>query len=363
MTQQLTPFRAGTQRQRISLPPKQSTAFGDRQNFVLNPGGWLRRIDLPWNSSLVTGAGTPAGNFNTYPPAPWNQIRQLRFFSNTMAQMISTSGWGMHMHNLTGSIYRQTDPAATAYALRNTNNAQLIRNNQLPAGTPAASTTYPTAQMLRIPVETDDLFQRGLLYLQDQSTVANLEITTGLATDVSSVTGVTVAPTFNFRPAQDLYLVRPDVAPPDTNWVREIVETNFPIAGTGQVTIPVVPGPVYIKILGILENNGAMVAPSVTTPIINSLGYSYGIGNVPVSESYDEHLQNNYMRLNETLYDGMWCWDFSDGFGLPGGIQTDTMNFLDTKSMTNVNLNFNISGITLTNANMRVVFDMLVPRQ
>jgi hypothetical protein len=327
------------------------TQFGQVLSQQLPQTGYLGRIWLYWTGNLTTGAGTPAGSYLSYVPSPYNLIRRIRVYTNENAEIVNISGWGLFLHNL---LYRDdAKPAQDATTQYNSGNRALLFAAS--SGAAVASTVTPVAGWLEIPIMTDDAAMLGLLMTQNLDTRINLEITTGNAGDVHAITGVTVTPTVTFYTAPEFYSV-PAFAEsqPNLAYAHTLLEETAPINNTGDVIYRVPPGNTYIKLFGILENNGAQVSPAN----INTVTFRFAQSTTPYIYTYPELMARSKAYYKQTPPDGLWVFEWSAGTGVVGVLEP--RDVFNSSLQTDVQVIVNLAAFSLTNAQNRVIKEQIV---
>lgn len=346
-------FREQTRPNSVSAGSVTFAAFsGAPQTINLPHSGWLGRLFVMVSGSLTTGAGTPAGSWATYPPFPWNLSRLIRVVTNTQTEICRMSGWALYLFN---RFYRRNSywdlDVDTDY--NTTNRAALLAFPA--AGTPAASTVYPVAAVHEIPIMTDDALSLGMLFLQSDQVQLGVEITPPTATDVHNVTGVTVTPSLTYSAQAVFFEQPPDLSVrPNTQYVHMLREENRAINGTGQQLWPVALGNTYLKLFGMLENNGAAIA---NTNILSML-LQYAQTVTPFNEPYNMHVARNKAYLGSAIPDGSYLFDFTHGSGVEGFYEG--RDFLNSSLVTDLSVVASLSsGLSLSSPNHRLMSEQL----
>src|SRR5579863_455830 len=187
-------WRAGgnnATREQFFLPPTfpaAFTTFNQVQSIVMPNAGYLSDIFLDVNGTITTGAGTPAGSWNTYPFLPFSLIQRVRLYTTSGVTIVQCSGMGLFLREMRAK--RNQYPDLLLYNLHNSTNRALVLTSQ--TGTPAQSTAYTFNGMLHIPLSTDERLMLGLLTCQSNDIQVTLEITFCAGADISNITGVTL---------------------------------------------------------------------------------------------------------------------------------------------------------------------------
>jgi hypothetical protein len=345
-------FRRATRQQEFLQPPLTVTQFGQTVNFALPQSGFLSRIFLNFTGTITTGAGTPAGSWGTYPPLPYALIRKIRIYTTEGVEIINISGWGLFLHNMRRKRLQMNAQDLFSTFLNTNGRAALLSTN---TGTPAASTAYTFTGSLEIPIYTDDIMMLGLLLLQSNDVRCNMEITFAYQADTGNVSGVTLTPAFNFTPMTEYFSLPQmnNAAGPNLQYVHSLYEEFFPFNNNGDVIYRPTPGNIFLSLSGIIENNGAQVA----TANINTLKVQYAQAVAPYYEQYVNALFKWKLDYGFVPPDGYFDYDFALGSGVPGFL--DPRDWLDTSQQTDLQFTPNVSGLTLVNAQLRVVREQL----
>lgn len=347
-------FRQATKPDSVPAGSIVVNSFGGLAQSVKIPHtGWLARLIVFFNGTLVTGAGTPAGAWATYPPLPWALIGQILVATDTNTQILNMSGYGLYLFN---RFYRSNNfpdvDLDTNY--NSTNRAALLAFPA--AGTPAASTSYPIAGYLEVPVATDDSLFLGSLFLQSDQVTLNVTITPPTQAAVAgTISGVTVTPTITYA-VQSYFFEQPtDLRiTPNKQFVHSLTEGNRAVPGTGQQMYPLALGNTYLKVFGQLENNSTWATNAAITSVL--LSHTQIVS--PINEGYNIHLANNKAYLKNTMPDGSFLFDFSRGSGIPGFYEG--RDFLNSSLTTDLQIGIIIpAGTSLTNPNLRLCSEQL----
>ncbi len=198
----------------------------------------------------------------------------------------------------------------------------------------------------------------GLLNAQtiDTSIYLNVStanvITTGAT--VPSAVNLTVTPVFEF-----FSVPNPQIAQqPDQSFAHTYIEEFFPISSNGNIQYNVPIGPIYMSLVGMIENNGAPVSPAN----IQSVQMTYAQTITPYNELYVEHIARYKDYYGQVLPDGMICFDQTLGGGLP---QVDNnRDLINTSQQSNLYIQMQLSGVgSWTNGGLRIWKEALVAYQ
>lgn len=344
-------FRELTRQQIYPINPLILNTFGNSYSVTLEKTGYLARL---WDyvTGTVTIPTTPSGSWASYPPLPWAAIRRAQVYTTQGQYIVDCTGWGLALWELTN--HRLSDFQADPIAYLNANTRSLMLT--YPSGTLAAGNAafqFP----LKIPVMSDDATMLGLLPLQIDNVGVQHIVTAPLPSDlVASGATAPTAINLSVQPTIEYFSVPASPADqPNQSWVHQVVETIVPIANSGDVTVNLDPGPVYTKLVGILENNGAQMSPSQ----INYIKLVYASNIAPYYEPYANHLIRHKHFYGQYLPDGAFALDLTLGSGLPD--IDDPRDYFDSSRMSAFKLVVNVSG-SLTNAQLRLIQERLIWR-
>jgi hypothetical protein len=343
-------FRQATRQQRAEMQTATLNSFSQTQTIQIQKVGLLGRLWLTISGTITTGSGTPSGSFpagTVIPEAPYNLIRLLRVYSSQGVDIVRVSGVGLAMLNKVTSNgkFLSVNPA------NDFNNSNVFNAAyKVLSGAAAASTAYPTAVSLKIPIMTDDWLMWGMLALQNDNVQLYCDITLGSQTDIcGAISGVSLTPNFTVALESEFYSIPASGELPNLNFVSTIIEDDFPFSNTGDITYQPVRGEVYTGILCRLESNNA----AVPNADINSTRVLYAQNINPYYETYAHHAMMNFDHSGVWLPDGTVWYDWGDGYGVPEIIEP--RDFMNTSQQTDFRLIVNATGFTPTNAIMRVV--------
>lgn len=365
-------FRQLTRRASVSQNPIVFATSGG--NFPSSPvqiglghTGWLSRILINLTGTIAIGSGTISGGWPTYPPLPWSLFRRIRVFTNTNSQLITTTGWGMYLlnrarrRNSFWDINPETNYLSagnTTGASDNANNAQLVFRSPTPGATPTQNTTYYINATLEIPIMTSDSMMLGGLFLQSDAINAQLEITPPVAADYAgTIAGGTVTPNFVINVQTEWFEQPGDLRiHPNVQFSHDIIETNYPLTGTGQQNWRLPVGNTYLRTIACLENNGAGI-PGYE---ISQVGMGYAQTQFPTIQPYGQHQAAAKLDYGAVWPDGTFAFDQDLGSGVAG--LEEPRDFLNTSQFTDFQIQAVISSaVSLSGSNLRVLTEQLAP--
>lgn len=341
-------FRELTRQQMQPLQSQVVNQFGQLFTFPMTTTGYLANIYL-YLTGTVTIPATPTGNWQTYPPPPFNLFKRIRVSTSEGVELINVSGWGL-AHFLLRQKRLQTISVDPVAYLNTAGRALLFT---APSGALVAG-AIPFTGWLKLPIMTDAANMFGLIMLQSQDVRLYVELTTCNALDLVTV-GAT-APTaiaISVTPTVEFFSIPPTADQPNLNWVHSIQEEQFPLTNIGDTIYRPTLGNVYMSIAGIVENAGAQLAPAN----INTISLSYAQSVRSYYEPYPNHLARLKDYYGITLPDGSFAMDLTMGGGDPG--IDDPRDFLNSSMQTDLQVIVNTSGFTPTNAILRVVKEQL----
>lgn len=225
------------------------------------------------------------------------------------------------------------------------------------SGAAAASTVYPVALGLKLPIETDDWLMWGMLLLQNDNVRLYVDLTLGSQSDICGlIAGVSLTPNVTVSIASEFFGIDdsvPNPPMPDLSMIRTLIEEVFPFSNTGDVIYQPTRGQVYTGIQMQFENNGAPLSQAN----INNTRIVYAQNVNPYYETYQHHVLRNLDKTGVWLPDGCILYDFGSGYGIPE--IEESRDYMNTSQQTDFRVITNITGITPTNAQIVVLKDQL----
>jgi hypothetical protein len=351
----LQQFRHYTRQNVVNVGNLTFNAFGaPPQQLQLPRSGWLARVYVTATATMTTGAGTPSGNWATYPTQPYSLLGKVRLYTNTQSDLFNISGHGLNLFSQAN--YGMTKVTRNQ-GLANATNLPTVYQT-LPSTTPAASTAYPMAATYKLPVVTDDALMLGMLFLQSDAVTFGIEITPPASTDiVGTVSGVTVTPAITYSVTAEYFDVPYDRSiMPNSSYAHLVQEQFKPISVTGQNDLYMLTGNTYLKIIGQLENNSV---PMVAGNIVN-VGVKYAQTTTPYYEPYPMHVTRTSYNYGGYLPDGLIIQDFSLGSGIPSFLEP--RDFINSSLLSDFEIFYTLNNtMTLTNARARIITEQLAP--
>jgi hypothetical protein len=339
-------FRESTRQKVTSLP---SSALNTATNGLGGPdvpitlpnSGYMGNIYLQAKGTLSTSAGSPAGSFNTYPYLPFSLVKKIILTNNMGGALVNVSGWGLTLLNLCRARMRQLEnPNVGQWG---TTNIAAIWAAPLRTTVVAASTAYPVSAVYEIPVPTDDALELGLLLAQSNNLYNQLIITPAALSDVvGTITGVgALTETVNLSTAVEYFDIPADSqSQPERRWLHNIfedVQTN--VTANSDIIYKPSPGPVYLRIVGMVEAGGVPVGYGTIT----KLQFRYGQSNYVYTETYDQHINRMFWKYGIVLPDGMFVYDYTLGYGQAGIVEP--RDFMDTSQFTDVQIAVSVGAL------------------
>jgi len=344
-------FRQFTRKQKTPLPAQAATSFGQTLQFRLFNTGLINKILLYFSGTITSGSGAPTGSWGTYLPLPYALIKRIRVYTSENVTVWDTSGWGCAYRNL---YLKQTYAMATdpSQYLSTNNRTALYQTN---TGTPAASTAYTFSGWLEVPIGTDDMMMLGLLLMQNLDVQLFMDIQFATQTDLGTIAGVTYTPNITFYPNVEFFTIPPaeSMALPNLKYVHVTQETLYPFTSNGEVIVRPPIGNVYLSASGIMENNGAQIAPTN----IGNLQIAYAQTVLPYNETYQQHIAGIKSSYNFTPPDGSFMYDWYNGIGVPAIYEP--RDFMNTAQQTDFQMKFNFTGLTPSSAQIRLITEQL----
>lgn len=357
-------FRSVTRQKIQDIPGVTFNQWATPFSINLPNTGYLSRVYIPMRGTVSTGTGTPGGSFNGYPYLPYGMIQWIELRNNNNSGIIHVSGWGLALLNAMQERLRQ--PQTEAIAPYNSTN--VASTFQAPIGSPgggtgtvAASTAYNVSANWYLGIATDDAAMFGLQPLQNNALITQLWITPAPQSAVQgNITGVVpLTPNLTVRPSAEFFQVPPySGSQPDQRFTHAIWEDTQQIQTVGsEFVYKPIPGPVYLRIILVVENNGLPVSYGNIQQVV----FRHSMDNTPYRETYDQHLTRMKRAYGFTLPDGVIVYDFSLGYGIPGIVEP--RDFVDTSQLTDVaiGITLNPSLVLAGTAQVRVIREFLAP--
>jgi hypothetical protein len=368
LNQQNVPdFNSSTRQSFAYLNPIPYTPNGSPSQ-QLTQVGFLSRIIINVHINITTAAtgtyanfipnGASAGVAGSDVPTPFNAVTNVTLQSNEGSQLHYTSGYGNYLANRTErSGFDQRNPATAFNAVNNIANVFSI-----PA-TYTTSTSYDLYFTLDIRVALKELNYAGLILIQNPTTRLQLAVTwNNIAANLLNMGGTTPAITVNSVtavPAFEFFNLPSNPASyPDTSLTHIILEDVTQPLNTGQYVYRPTLGNAFLKITQQFINNSiAMNCKTDWTSLQLVYALTQNVYNIPAA--IQMYLQEQ--RYAMPLPDGVVCWDFGFGYGIPElFLERDV---IDSSQLTDLQVILNIgSGVTITGTNYsRNIREMLAP--
>ena len=320
------PFRRGT-RQHFDLVgdiPYVSNRAGTPRR--LNQVGFLAGVLVHVTGTLTLGAGGAATA-----DAPWALIRRLRLTLNTGVTVYDVSGFGAFIAN----FLIKEEFAANSSGL-----AQVFAAPNVPAGANVWSF------LLWIPVAANDgqNFEVGLINLQTEELIAQVEIDWAPETDVTT----SATPAFVGRADvhAEWYEV-PDpriVRFPPLNVLHRIIEDRQPINGTGDNRKALLRQGTLLQLAHIVRLNGAR-----NTVDVVALRLELNRSDRVYRYLLAPQLWFQAMRYGQDLPVGVFAWDW--WHSQMDVSQGDGRDFVDTEAIAQIDSVVDIAAAAVLGAN------------
>jgi hypothetical protein len=350
----LAAFRTNTRQQLAELQTAQFTQFGQTQEIQIQSMGLLANLFVSLTGSITTGAGTPAGSFPSYPESPYNLIKNITVKTSQGVQILNLSGIGLaRFLRMKSRANQLTINPSNDFSSSNNFSANYAA---ISAAAATASTVYPAKWFGKLPIETDDWLQWGMLLLQNDNVRLYVDVTLGSQADIcGNVSGVSLTPNFTLSVASEFFSVPNSngTMAPNLSFVHTLLEDVLPFSNVGDVIYSPVRGQIYTAILGQVENAGAPVSQAN----INNVRLIYAQNVNPYFESYPHHVIRNFYDKGIWLPDGMFFYDFANGYGVPEIYEP--RDFMNTSQQTDFRVITNITGISPSSAQIRFVKEQL----
>lgn len=261
----------------------------------------------------------------------FNAIRRVRFNANNGFTPVDVSA---NMLSLQNKMNRLTADANDVFALDTLGNT---------VGSGGESNAI--AFTLEIPIALNDRDPVGLLMLQNEQMIANLNIDTAVLEDIMTDTDVVLSEkSITITPVVESFSIPLNSnAVPDFSLIKILNEQAEQIVSTNEMIIKLPVGLTYRKIMLYLASD------TVYTPIahanISEFQLILNQADYPINIPAQHVAFENSKMFNGSLPVGCYAFDFSSQ-GLPnlGG----SRDYLDTERLTELWLKIVFSGLTGT---------------
>jgi len=371
-SQRLGDFNRGT-RQSWLIQPVQSYpgTAGQQTRLTLPQTGYGAGIQLLLQGTTTTAAASTA-TVAAYPVLPFSFLRRIRIYNNQGVELINMTGYGAYLYQRTlrtyfdpGVVTNSSTAGVPFQPVATLGSALPSFRFFSPPVTLAASSTSTWKAFWYIPIVWGFSLQHGLQLWQDPAITYTVEITWGDATDLySSTTGTVTLSAVTVTPMVELYHVPPagyDL--PDLAFTKTVLEETQPLtSGTGDNTYSFVTGNVATRIIHELQN-GAVAAPLQPTTAaaadqVTQVKLFYSQTQVPYIWDASSLQAHQRLLYGGDLPGGVYVHELSNAMGLPELVTT--RDALNTARLTDMKIIYTLSGVTLTNGNLRTVKEQLV---
>lgn len=349
-------FNNSTRQSFLQLGAMPAYSAGGISSMQLPQVGFLSRIFIPINVAFTTSATGTFANMTAPQITPYQLVRRLILRTNEGAELYNTSGEGNYL--IQRQLRTAFDPRNPLTTVAATNVADSVF--KLPSSY-LNSTAYTVQFMMVIDVAWQDALMAGLILLQNPTTRLTLEIQWGTApTDFLTIGsgGTTTGVTVTANPTMEIFnLPASENDMPDTSMAYVTLEDTQSVTNTGDFQYKPPLGNLYLRVMQEFINNSARMTPANFTQL--KLTYA----QTQTAYTMDPTVQAYLQRIRTgglDLPDGVWSWDFTFGTGLLE--MGNTRDVIDTSRLTDLSIISTIaSSVTLTNASVRSVRQMLAP--
>lgn len=355
---------------------------GTRQSWVLQPvqaypgtAGQTTRLTLPQTGygagvqlllqGTTTTAAASSTTVATYPVLPFSFLRRIRIYNNQGVELINMTGYGAYLYQRTLRSYYDPAVVGSSQPIASLGTARPgLRFFAAPTSL-GASASETWKAVWYIPIVWGFSLQHGLQLWQDPAITYTVELTWGDVTDLyASTTGTVTLTAVTVTPMVELYHVPPagyDL--PDLAFTKTVLEETQPLtSGTGDNTYSFVTGNVATRIIHELQN-GATTAPIQPTTAaaadqITQIKLFYSQTQVPYIWDASSLQAHQRLLYCGDLPGGVFVHELSDAMGLPELVTT--RDALNTARLTDMRFIYTLSGVTLSNGNLRTIKEQLV---
>jgi len=281
--------------------------------------------------------------------APFNLVKWLRMNVNAGINLVKASGYMLHCLMMVNDLNHKLD------SIIGTSDVFRFGNTVSVGGT-ANNLDFT----LEIPLMINDRDPVGLFLLQNNETIANIEIDTGAFADLFTDTDITISnATGNFFFHTEIFsLPREAENQPDLRLVHQIIEDQYTVSSTGENPVPVKRGGWVRRMINLVTINGS---PAANTAI-DELALRYQQSHDPYTVLAPDQRALQRKRYGRDLDTGVYVWDGAYQGGFPG--MGNHRDYLDTRAFTDIeNIVMINSGASLgtNNNSIRVLREQLVP--
>lgn len=369
-------FKASTRRNRQPLTDQSFNANSQYVRVDVQQVGYAAMYVVQVYGKITTGTSA-AGNWSAF--FPGNLLQTLAYRSNEGTEVYRTSGWGNFLvqsvlnpaycplQNVSGC-----NPGTTWATNKGMQTA--VFAGPTPASALGSSTTYNIMLTHLIPIAADERLSAGLLLLQNQSTRAQIEMSTnalvgnggnngwGNAT-INLGVGATIALTG--RISTEFFGVPTNGATPDQNFMHRWIEEEVSWVASGDFIYKVPVNGIISRVIAGVENNGAQqpwfsTGGDPTTQNGTNYQTTYAASQAPEVEDIKIGLWRNRWNYSSDLPDGVFVYEYSRG---AGGVELgwDGRDVYDTAYLTELALKLNLA-VTPTTGKIKFIREELQRR-
>jgi len=332
---QLLPFRQNTRQKFASAGSDLTYGTGSSLSMTLPKVGYLSKIYIRFNGSITaTSAGADTITYAKF--GPWSVLRNINFNMNSGKQtLIDASGYEMFLHQSTRKKSGRTDQQTDSdfYAAPATGSAQAMR----------------LTWEIPIAVSDGQNFAVGLVNLQAPELQATLNLTCAAAladigSNISTLTG-----TFNV--AYEYYEVPdPSRVSQPAIVVHKIISQATAVASTGDNRVEIPRGGTLLRVLQILECNGAKSDAYDSVEII--LNKTQSMAKL---DRWNAKFRNR-QQYGYVLPTGVFCWDFQNAWDQCE--ESDLRDALDTERVTTTEFVTRVTAGTTLGTNNNFIYSV-----
>lgn len=319
-------FARLTRKHTTMLPPVAGAA-SSRVSFDLPKVRLGQKLFIEFSATLTA---THASN-STYTPAafaPWTLIDRIKITLNNGWNPVDLSGKGLYIHNLMNSDVTRMTRATSA------GRGRVVQ----PVVASSGGTGNAIRFLAEIPFMMNERDVIGLLMLQNQQTLATVNIDIAAATALADATAaytyalsdIVITPMIVTlsMPAEEKYW-------PDISIIKITSELNQSISGAGSQVVSLPCGNVYRKLgFYITDASGGEADSDITS------NFSLVVNSNDVFREIKPSIlaAENSLQYGGALMQGLYIFDFSDQ-GQPnyGG----SRDYIETDSITRFDLKMN----------------------
>lgn len=322
------------------------------QNFVLNTSKYLQKLskksfeenttlswDLPKVRFLSKISLICKGTFKATHASKTSYTKSTFDKYNLLRRVRMTLNNSFNPYNISGAMLAQYNKINKITHSTVDNFSLDVLGNVVSSGGTSNSLSF----VIELPITLNERDPYGLLMLQNEQTLATLNLDTSTLASIMTDTDITLADmSIEITPVIESFSIpqRPDSVP-DFSLIKLVNEQSEMIVGTDEMTVMVPIGNTYRKIWLYLASDANF------TPISHAKIKEFHLilnqADYPIVIPADYVAYQNKKNYDGALGVGTYCFDFSEqGLANLGG----SRDYLDTERLTRLELKIVFDGLT-----------------